>query len=163
MIAALGTERNRPRVRNGLIAFASALALLAGALYVVMPTHVALAVTVSVEHRADAPGGIEVLYGYATDVGGKPMQGVRIAADSDARDGGRNRVMLVSGRDGTYRRQVKLAAGTYVLTVDGPGLGHRSGDDTADIRVLIEPGNAYRISVRQLRRGAFSFLPVISY
>jgi hypothetical protein len=133
-----------------------------GAAYVLVPTGTALAVQVSADRTTPVSPGREVLYGNATDVGGKPIAGVEIAVEADH---GRRRdrvAELHSGLDGTFRREVTLPAGEYTLTVEEPSHG-RGRSEGAHVRVYISPGHAYRVSVKERRHGGFAFIPVSSY
>jgi len=148
-------------VRGVFTALASALVVALSIGYLVTPSATGYALSVKEDNSLHVARGSEVLYGKATTMQGRPEVGLRIAVSGKV--GHRAYcVTLVSGRDGTYRRQVQLPAGVYTVTVVEPWSWHHRPHSVSE-RIRLRPGHAYRIDVHQTRRGLFTFLPVSSY
>lgn len=137
-------------------ALMSALAVLAAVAYLVAPAKVALAVEVAVASSVRVPANRVLIYGSASDSRRRPLANIRISV----RKPRQTTVTLVSGRDGTFRKMTALKAGRYVLTVSRRSSGKTR---TARATITFARGRAYRITVRLVRTGGLTMLPIRAY
>lgn len=149
-----------PEPRRLIAAFAtavvSALAVMAAVAYLVAPAKVALAVEVATASSVHVPANKILLYGKASDYRRRPLANIRISVSKP----GQTTTTLVSGRDGTFRKMTALKAGRYVLTVSRRSSGKTR---TARSGIRFARGRAYRITVRLVRSGGLTMLPIRAY
>jgi hypothetical protein len=146
------------QMRQLVVAACSLAVVTSMALYVLAPASVAYSFS---ESRRPAHAGTVVVYGRAVDRKAVGVAGVEFVLSRQRRHSAVVVARFDSGADGTYRFSAILPEDRYVLVVtvsstDDPRHHQR--------RFEIEPGNAYRISIRVLhRRDGFVFLPITSY
>jgi hypothetical protein len=137
-------------------AIVSGLAIVLAVAYLVAPARTALAVNVDVDSSIKVPAGKILIYGKAGDYRGKPVANVRISVTR----AGRERLALVSGADGTFRKTSSLKSAEYVL-----GVSRRYKGETRRTKrsITLTRGNAYRVAARIVRSGGLTILPVRAY
>lgn len=144
-------------VRQALVGGCS-LAVVAGmALYVLAPATLAYSFS---EARATAGVGTVVIYGRAVDGHHQGVGGVEFVLSRRHKHDTDVVAEFDSAADGTYRFSAALPDARYTLVVTV-----RSDDRSRHHQrhFEIEPGTAYRIDIRVIRRGGFVFLPITSY
>jgi hypothetical protein len=137
-------------------ALISLLAVTMAAVYLATPTRTALAVEVSVDSSVSVPLNKVVIYGRARDYRGRPVARVRIAV-SKAR---RVTLVALSRADGTFRKSSSLASGAYILVASRKSKGKTR---SARASIKIRHGRAYRVTVRLVRSGGLTIVPVRAY
>ena len=145
------------RISTTLVtAVVSLLAVLCATAYLVAPTRTALAVEVAVDASVRVPAGKVVIYGRARDSRGKPLARVRVTM-TRAR---RVRLLTTSRANGTFRKSSALTSGRYVLIAARTSNGKTR---SARASITIRRGRAYRVSVRLVRNGRLTVMPIRAY
>lgn len=146
------TRRLIPTIATALV---SLLAVGSATAYLIAPTPTALAVEFQVDAAASVPAGKIIIYGKATNRG-RALPGVRIVL----RRTNKVRLMLISRADGTFRKTSLLRTGVYVVSVSRKTSGKTR---TTRTQIRLKSGRAYRITVRLVRNGGLSIMPIRSY
>lgn len=146
------SRRLMPTIATALV---SLLAVGLATAYLVAPTRTALAVEMQADSAANVPAGKIVIYGKATDRG-KGLSGVRISLSRASKV----KLILISRADGTFRKASSLKSGVYAVSVSRRANGRTRVRRT---RIKLKSGRAYRITVRLVRNGGVSILPIRSY
>lgn len=134
----------------------SALVLMFAAAYLVAPARTALAIDVGVDSSIKVPANQLLIYGKARDYRSKPLANVRIAFSS----AGQVKLTLLSRHDGTFRRASSLKTGKYVVKVSRKSAGKTR---SAHASLRLARGHAYRVTIRVVRSGGLTILPVRAY
>lgn len=129
--------------------------VLAGA-YVIAPTRMALAVEVQADAGTHVSARQVVIYGKAVDFRGRSLKGVRVLIKQK----NRTKLATTSRRDGTFRVVGRLASGSYIVTVVRRAKGKTT---TVKVKARFKRGHAYRVSVKLVRTGGLSLVPIHSY
>jgi hypothetical protein len=141
-------------------ALASALAVVGTGWYLVSPPQTALAVEVATVMTTRVAAGHELVFGTVRDSKGAPVP--RAAVTIGHRVGNRfvTDVALKTAGDGTFRKSLALAAGAYLIKVVSK-VGGKTLTTTHAIKLT--PGRAYSVTVKQLRKGGLTIVPVRGY
>lgn len=152
-----GIVGNHSRIKNVIVATASGLVMIALAGFIVAPTGLTFASTLT---TAKISGTSSVVYGKVTNSSGRPIKGARVVLyhyrwshqDIDA--------VLYTNSQGLYRRVLHRTGFESVQASYRVG-GHLV--KSAPRRLYIRKGHAYKVDMRLVSTSKFVFAPIFSY
>lgn len=144
-------------IRSAIVPFMSVLLMVLAAAFVFTPASVSFADQAQTTRISSKS---TVFYGKVTDTKGNAISRARVVIYQYSRGKQSIRAIVYTGKNGTYRKVLKLKGRTWVQ------ISVRSGGEIVKTKprsFVVSLGNAYRVSAKLVRRSVLVFVPLFTY
>jgi hypothetical protein len=144
-------------MRSALVSSLSLLLIVLAAVFVFTPASVSFADQAQTTRISSKS---TVFYGKVTDTKGKPIHRARVVIYQYSRGHQNIRAIVYTGKNGTYRKVLKLRGRTWVQ------ISVRSGGEIVKTKprsFVVSLGHAYRVSAKLVRQSVLVFVPLFTY